>query len=191
MCNWHLTSQVAYECFSFTAVPQTDLKHFNLESSLGFPWLPQLAWPIDANRPRRVPRTWVIWVALGLLCLSRPQWCWSQCLVSSVISWMPKPAAAHVQDLPMCVLAALIVGKALVNVPRCSQQTQTCRVICVIIIRRVKASTSELATRACQCMQLIPFVKKTAAFMPTSKFLSHSHLNARPPSLSRGRAIRN
>ena len=41
------------------------------------------------------------------------------CLVSSVISWMPKPAAAHVWDLPMCVLAALpvtwIVGKALVR----------------------------------------------------------------------------
>ena len=31
-----LASQVAYECFSFTAVPQTDLKHFNLESSLGY-----------------------------------------------------------------------------------------------------------------------------------------------------------
>ena len=28
-------SQVAYECSSFTAVPQTDLKYFNLESSLG------------------------------------------------------------------------------------------------------------------------------------------------------------
>ena len=67
------------------------------------------------------------------------------CLVSSVISWMPKPAAAHARlaarDLPMCVLAALIVGKALVNVPRCSQQTQTYRVVCVI--RRVKASTTE------------------------------------------------
>ena len=40
----------------------------------------------------------------------------SVCLVSSVISWIPKPAAAHVRDLPMCVLAALpvtqIVGKA-------------------------------------------------------------------------------
>ena len=24
------------ECFSFTDVPQTDLKHFNLESSLGY-----------------------------------------------------------------------------------------------------------------------------------------------------------
>ena len=33
-------SQVAYECFSFTAVPQTDLKHFNLQSSLGYAWLP-------------------------------------------------------------------------------------------------------------------------------------------------------
>ena len=43
----------------------------------------------------------------------------SVCLVSSVISWMPKPAAAHARDLPMCVLAALpvtrIVGKALVR----------------------------------------------------------------------------
>ena len=38
-----------------------------------------------------------------------------------IISWMPKPAAAHVRDLPMCVLAALPVtrivpvGKALVR----------------------------------------------------------------------------
>ena len=43
----------------------------------------------------------------------------SVCLVSSVFSWMPKPAAAHVRDLPMCVLAALpvtrIVEKALVR----------------------------------------------------------------------------
>ena len=29
----------AYECFSFTTVPQTDLKHFNLQSSLGYAWL--------------------------------------------------------------------------------------------------------------------------------------------------------
>ena len=35
-----LASQVAYECFFFTAVPQTDLKHFNLESSLGNAWWP-------------------------------------------------------------------------------------------------------------------------------------------------------
>ena len=52
-------------------------------------------------------------LALGLLRLV------SVCLVSSVISWMPKPAAAHVRDLQMCVLAALpvtwIVGKALVR----------------------------------------------------------------------------
>ena len=36
-----LASQIAYECFPFTAVPQTDLKHFqvNLESSLGYAWL--------------------------------------------------------------------------------------------------------------------------------------------------------
>ena len=40
MCDWQLASQVAYECFSFTAVPQTDLRHFNLESSLGSPWSP-------------------------------------------------------------------------------------------------------------------------------------------------------
>ena len=32
-------SQVAYECFSFTAVPQTDLKYFTPESSLGNAWL--------------------------------------------------------------------------------------------------------------------------------------------------------
>ena len=30
-----LASQVAYERISLTAVPQTDLKQFNLESSLG------------------------------------------------------------------------------------------------------------------------------------------------------------
>ena len=30
-----LASQITYECFPFTAVPPTDLKHFNLESSLG------------------------------------------------------------------------------------------------------------------------------------------------------------
>ena len=35
-----LACQVAYKCFSFTPVPQTDLKHFNLDSSLGKPWLP-------------------------------------------------------------------------------------------------------------------------------------------------------
>ena len=34
-----LVSRVAYECFSFTAVPRTDLTHFNLESSLGYAWL--------------------------------------------------------------------------------------------------------------------------------------------------------
>ena len=32
--------QVADERFTFTPVPQTDLKHFNPESSLGRPWLP-------------------------------------------------------------------------------------------------------------------------------------------------------
>ena len=36
-----------------------------------------------------------------------------------IISWMPKPAAVHVRDLPMCVLAALTrivpVGRALVR----------------------------------------------------------------------------
>ena len=36
MCDW----QVAYERISFTAVPQTDWKHFNLELSLGKAWLP-------------------------------------------------------------------------------------------------------------------------------------------------------
>ena len=35
-----LDCQVAYECLSFTPVPQTDLKHFDFESSLGRPWLP-------------------------------------------------------------------------------------------------------------------------------------------------------
>ena len=37
-----LAWQVAYECFSFTPVPQTDLlvKHFNLELLLSRPWLP-------------------------------------------------------------------------------------------------------------------------------------------------------
>ena len=40
----------------------------------------------------------------------------SVCLVSSVISWMPKPGAAHIRYLPMCVLALTwIVGKALVR----------------------------------------------------------------------------
>ena len=34
-----LASQITYEYFPFTAVPQTDLKHFNLESSLGNAWL--------------------------------------------------------------------------------------------------------------------------------------------------------
>ena len=38
-------SQVAYECFSFTAVPQTDLKYFNLESSLGNAWLTSKSTP--------------------------------------------------------------------------------------------------------------------------------------------------
>ena len=58
---------------------------------------------------------------------------------------------------------ALIVGirKALVNVPRCSQQTQTYWV--VYVIRRVKASTTEWATRECQCIQLSPFVNKVCA----------------------------
>ena len=49
-------------------------------------------------------------LALGLLRLV------SVCLVSSVISWMPKPGAAHIRYLPMCVLALTwIVGKALVR----------------------------------------------------------------------------
>ena len=46
-------SQVAYECFSFTAVPQTDLKYFNLEtkSSLGSAWLTGKSTPtgLDAS----------------------------------------------------------------------------------------------------------------------------------------------
>ena len=77
--------------------------------------------------------------------------------VSSVISLMPKPAAALVRDLPMCVLAALIVGKpeALVNVQRCSQQTQTYRVVCVIVIRRVKTSKlSRPNERASACNEV-------------------------------------
>ena len=32
--------QVCSECFSFTPVPKTDLKHVNLESLLGKAWLP-------------------------------------------------------------------------------------------------------------------------------------------------------
>ena len=59
------------------------------------------------------PGVWSANLALGLLRLV------SVLLVSSVISWMPKPAAAQVQDLSMCVLAALTrivpVGKALVR----------------------------------------------------------------------------
>ena len=34
-----LACQVAYAFFSFTPVPQTDLKHFNPESSLGRAWM--------------------------------------------------------------------------------------------------------------------------------------------------------
>ena len=46
-----LASQIAYECFPFTAVPQTDLKHFNLESSLGYAWLTGKSTPtgLDAS----------------------------------------------------------------------------------------------------------------------------------------------
>ena len=46
-----LASQIAYECFPFTPVPQTDLKHFNLESSLGYAWLTGKSTPtgLDAS----------------------------------------------------------------------------------------------------------------------------------------------
>ena len=88
----------------------------------------------------------------------------SVCLVSSVISWMPKQAAAHVRDLPMCVLAALPVTRITAS----DMRKGTCETyLAVCVIRRVKASTTERATRACQCMQWSPFVNKTAAFMPT------------------------
>ena len=69
------------------------------------------------------------------------------CLVSSVISWMPKPAAAHVQDLPMCVLAALPVTQITASDSR-KGTFETYLVVCVI--RRVNASTTEHARRACQ-----------------------------------------
>ena len=62
-----LASQIAYECFSFTDEPQTDLKHLDLESSLGN------AWSIDADRPRRVPRTWVTWVLETKFCYAQFQ----------------------------------------------------------------------------------------------------------------------
>ena len=74
----------------------------------------------------------------------------SVCLVSSIISWMPKPAAAHVRDLPTCVLAALPVTRITASDSR-KGTCETYLVVCVI--RRVKASTTERATRACQCMQ--------------------------------------
>ena len=44
--------QVASDCFSFTPVPQTDIKHFYLES---FPSFRVVTWPIDANSHRLVP----------------------------------------------------------------------------------------------------------------------------------------
>ena len=53
-----LASQVAYERFSFTAVPQTDLKHFDLESSLGKAWLPG-----KSSLGGRFTRPSVSWVA--------------------------------------------------------------------------------------------------------------------------------
>ena len=38
-----LACQVAYERFAFCTVPQTDLKHYNPESSLGYAWSPGLS----------------------------------------------------------------------------------------------------------------------------------------------------
>ena len=62
-----------------------------------------------------------------------------------------------------CVFAALTEGKALVNVPRFSQQTQTYWCVSVIesvpAAANIKPSTTEQASRPCQCMQIeqIPF----------------------------------
>ena len=100
----------------------------------------------------------------------------SVCLVSSASSWMLKPAALHAGDLPMCVwvFAALTEGKALVNVQRSSQQTQ--KYWCVGIIKSVpaniKASTTERASRPCQCMQQNPFLNQPTAFKPCRKFIT-------------------
>ena len=44
-----LARQVTYDCFSFTAVPQKDFKHFNLESSLGYAWLPDQSMQTDLD----------------------------------------------------------------------------------------------------------------------------------------------
>ena len=64
----------------------------------------------------------------------------SVCLVSSVISWMPKPAAAHVRDLPMCVLAAV----PLTRITASDSRKGTCETYLVVcVIRRVKASTTD------------------------------------------------
>ena len=43
MCDYYWPAKspmIAWICFSFTPVPQTDLKHFNLKSSLGKAWPP-------------------------------------------------------------------------------------------------------------------------------------------------------
>ena len=65
--------------------------------------------------------------------------------------WSALSPAQFVSDRNAALILGL--GKALVNVQRCSQQTQAYRVVCVI--RRVNESTlaTELATRACQCIR--------------------------------------
>ena len=103
-------------------------------------------------------------------------------LVSSVICWMTKPAAAHVRDLSMCVLAALpvtrIVGKALVRHIWLSVSSEGQR-------KYNGAGHKSVPVHAMKsiCEQDGLLYAHTKTFIP--------HLNARPPGLSRGRAIRN
>ena len=99
----------------------------------------------------------------------------SVCLVSSVISWMPKSAAAHIRDLPMCVLAgpdrgkgtcecaALFTANTRCETTRCEQcecPALFSAVVCVIMIRRVTGreggkdwERKSALERACQRMQ--------------------------------------
>ena len=105
----------------------------------------------------------------------------SVCLVSSVISWMPKPAAEHVRDLPMCVLAALpvtqIVGKALVRHIWLSVSSGGSKQVQL-------SGPQERAVHAMKslCEQVGSLYAHIKTFI---------HLIARPPGLSRGQAIHN
>ena len=119
----------------------------------------------------------------------------SVCLISSTSSWIPKPAARHAGDIPMCVFAALSPpwprGRHLwmCSVPHSKHRhigvSESSRAS-LLITKQVKLSGPPDRASACN---KVPFWTSSLPLSQAKKNIPN--LNARPQGLSRCRALPN